>query len=300
LATWLTDPDNPITSRVLANRIWHYHFGVGIVATPNDFGENGSGPSHPQLLDYLARKLMVGQWRLKPLHRELVLSRAYRMSAFHPHAEQCSAADPDNRLLWRANYRRLESEVIRDAVLAVSGRLRFETGGPGFFEALPDGMGNSYPFFKWEPSAEDQRRRRSIYMFQRRNLVHPMMEAFDGADLNLSCEQRGKSVTAPQALSLFNSRFAHENSLCLAKRLREETDDDAKRVDRLFRLALSRPPTDAERQTCVAFLHDKRNSQVGESAAQDGDRDKQVDHDVSALRDLSLAIMNTNEFLYLD
>ena len=300
LAAWLTDAHNPITPRVLVNRIWHYHFGAGIVATPNDFGRNGTGPSHPELLDYLARKLVAGQWRLKPLHRELVLSRSYRTSVSHPDVTRCDQADPENRLLWRSHYRRLEAEVIRDAVLAVSGRLRFETGGPGFFEALPAGMGSSYSFFKWKPSPDDQRQRRSIYMFQRRNLVHPMMEAFDGADLNLSCERRGMSVTAPQALSLFNGRFAMENSLHLAKRIRDDSDDDAGRVDRLFWLAFSRAPTGAERAMCVTLLQEKRKSYADEAAAKEGASDEQADHDLSALRDLSLAVLNANEFVYLD
>jgi hypothetical protein len=294
LAEWLTDPNNPITPRVLANRVWQYHFGTGIVATPNDFGENGSGPSHPALLDYLAGKLVHGKWRLKPLHREIVLSRAYRSSVFHPDSEKCREVDPDGRLLWRSHYRRLESEAIRDTVLAVSGRLRFEAGGPGFLAALPEGMGSSYPFFKWEPSSEEQRRRRSVFMFQRRNLVHPMMEAFDGADLNVSCERRENSVTAPQALSLFNSQFVHRNSLHLAQRLCADADDDSKRVERLFWLALSRGPTDDESLACVEFLDEKRRVYSGE------DGDEQSDPDLQALRDLSLAIINTNEFLYLD
>ena len=300
LAAWLTDPHNPITPRVLVNRIWHYHFGAGIVATPNDFGKNGTGPSHPELLDYLARKLLDGQWRLKPLHRELVLSRTYRTSVSHPDASGCAQTDPDNRLLWRLHYRRLESEVIRDAVLAVSGRLRFETGGPGFFEALPAGMGSSYPFFEWNPSPEDQRRRRSVYMFQRRNLVHPMMETFDGADLNMSCERRGTSVTAPQALSLFNGRFAIDNCLHLAKRVREHSDKDSERVDRLFWLSFSRAPMDAERDTCVTFLQEKRQSYADELAANEDASEEQSDADLSALRDLSLAVLNANEFVYLD
>ena len=268
LATWLPHPHNPITSRALVNRIWHYHFGAGLVATPNDLGENGAGPSHPWLLDYLAHELQTNGWHLKPLHYQLVLSRAYRSAAFHPHAASCAQVDPDNRLLWRASYRRLESEVIRDAILAVSGQLQFEMSGPGFFEVQPDGMRNSYPFFIWKPSVENQRRRRSIYMFQRRNLVHPFMETFDSADLNLSCEQREKSITASQALSLFNSRFAYENSLHLATRLREQRRDDGERVKWLFRLALARPPTDREHQVCVTF-YDKSGPPMRKHPAQE-------------------------------
>ena len=300
LAQWLTHPKNPITSRVLANRIWQYHFGAGIVATPNDFGANGSGPSHPKLLDYLARMLLDHNWKLKSIHRELVMSRTYRTSSRHAKAEQYAEIDPENRLLWRSNLRRLESETIRDAVLAVGGRLRFETGGPGFFETLPKGMKRSFPFFTWEPSSEEQRRRRSVYMFQRRNLVHPMMEAFDGADMNHSCERRGASVTAPQALTLFNSRFAHENSMYLAQRVQAFGSEIELRIKRLFGLALSRYPSEAELSKCLAFLRQKQESYSDRVAEKDSRAETETDTELFALRDLALAIINTNEFIYLD
>ena len=260
LARWLTAKENPITARVLANRIWHYHFGSGIVATPNDFGSNGSGPSHPELLDYLATQLIRNGWRLKPLHRQIVLSRVYRSSTLHPQAERNAEIDPENRLLWRAPLRRLESEVVRDAVLRVCGRLHNEMGGPGFYDSLPKGMGVSYPFFEWHASDEQQRRRRSIYMFQRRNLVHPLMETFDGADLNMSCERRGQSVTAPQALSLFNSQFVYENSTHLARQLATHEEQDTLRIEQLYWLALARSPTDQEQRFCLTFLEEKRMS----------------------------------------
>lgn len=285
LAAWLTSSENPLPARVLVNRVWQYHFGMGIVATPNDFGQSGSGPSHPQLLDYLAQRLIAGGWKLKPLHRELVLSRTYRQSIHNSNATRFRQLDPDNRLLWRTHYRRLEAETLRDAMLAVSGSLNLEVGGPGFYEALPNGMQDKYSFFSWQPSSEDQRRRRSVYMFQRRNLVHPMMEAFDGPDLNQSCERRSTSVTAPQALSLLNGRMAHENADRLAKRLRAYSTEPQQRVERLYWLALSRPPEESEMSDCLAFL---------QKAGPDPEAQR------SSLRDLCLAIINTNEFLYLD
>jgi len=291
LAEWLTSPNNPIPLRVLANRVWHYHFGAGLVSTPNDLGKNGSGPSHPKLLDYLVRRLLAHRWHLKPFHRELLLSRTYRSATAHPQAKMCNEKDPDNRLLWRANLRRLESETIRDSILAVSGQLRLETGGPGFFETLPAGMKTSYSFFKWNQSSEEQRRRRSVFMFQRRNLIHPMMETFDGADLNHSCERRKASVTAPQALALFNGQFATENSLHLARRVLDQKSDDAQRVGQLFWLTLSRPATVAERNSCVSFLAEKRQAYA---AAED------EEDELLALRDLSMVLINTNEFLYID
>ncbi|MFN0126764.1 MAG: DUF1549 and DUF1553 domain-containing protein, partial [Verrucomicrobiales bacterium] len=195
LAQWVASAENPLTARVLANRIWQYHFGVGIVATANDFGVNGSGASHPELLDYLATRLIEDGWRLKPLHRLILLSRTYQLSSRHPQHEACSKTDPDNRLLWRAHFRRLEGEVLRDAMLAVSGRLLLTPGGPGFFDELPAEMGRDFSMFKWDPSEEDQRRRRSLYQFQRRNLIVPMMESFDAADMSASCPRRGASVT---------------------------------------------------------------------------------------------------------
>ncbi|HJN09746.1 MAG TPA: DUF1549 domain-containing protein [Pirellulaceae bacterium] len=156
LADWVASPHNPITARVIANRVWQYHLGRGLVATSNDLGVAGSGASHPELLDYLARWLIDHGWRLKPLHRMIVLSRTYRTSMVHPQHEDCRNLDPNNRLLWRADARRLEAETIRDAMLAVSGRLSLEAGGPGFYEALPDEMETSYSFFKWHVSSEDQ------------------------------------------------------------------------------------------------------------------------------------------------
>ena len=298
LAQWLTSPENPITPRVLVNRIWHYHFGAGIVATPNDFGINGSGVSHPELLDYLVRQLRSHQWRLKPLHKELVLSRTYRASTLHPEADHCNTVDPDNRLLWRAAQRRLESETVRDAILAVSGRLRLETGGPGYYDELPEGMATSYFQFTWKADPEDQRRRRSVYMFIRRNLVYPLLEAFDAADPNQPCEQRNHSVTASQALSLFNGQFANENSRHMAIRIRQEESDEARRIDRIFWLALSRAPEPTETEACRSFLESKRASYATEAGA--GKAGQPVDHDLSAWCDLCLAVLNTNEFLYLD
>ena len=295
LAQWLTSDANPITPRVLVNRIWNYHFGAGLVATPNDFGINGSGISHRNLLDYLVRQLRSHQWHLKPLHKELVLSRTYRTATLHPEAEHCATVDPDNRLLWRANHRRLESETVRDAILAVSGQLRFEMGGPGYYDKLPAGMATSYFQFTWKEDPEDQRRRRSVYMFVRRNLLLPLLDTFDAADPNQPCEQRSHSVTASQALSLFNGQFANDNSRHMANRLLQEESDEAQRIDRLFWLAVSRAPTEEEKQSCHTFLESKRKAYGVEAQA-----GQTVDHNQSAWRDLCLAILNTNEFLYLD
>ncbi|MDP6444866.1 MAG: DUF1549 and DUF1553 domain-containing protein [Pirellulaceae bacterium] len=294
LAEWLTSDANPLTPRVLANRIWQYHFHAGLVATANDFGANGSGVSHPHLLDYLARQLTTGGWRLKPLHREIVLSRTYRSSARHPEHQKCQDVDPDNRLLWRSTPRRLESETLRDAILAVSGRLRYEMGGPGFLEKLPAGMRTKYSFFEWEASPDELRLRRSIYMFQRRNLVHPMMEAFDVADLNLSCERRQQTITAPQALTLFNSEFAHENSLHMAQRLQGDGRDVPRQLELAYQTALGREPTADELSDCEAFIKSATERYSKREGVSEADRS------LFALRDVCLVLINTTEFLYLD
>ncbi len=289
LAQWISSPKNPLTARVLANRVWQYHFGVGIVATANDFGVNGSGASHPELLDYLATRLIENGWRLKPLHRLLLLSRTYQISSRHPQHDACAKIDPDNRLLWRAHFRRLEGEVIRDSMLAVSGRLLLTPGGPGFLDELPPEMGRDFSMFKWDPSEEDQRRRRSLYQFQRRNLIVPMMESFDSADMSASCPRRGASVTTPQVFTLFNSSFAYEISRHFARRVQREVGPVPRRqVEWVFSFAFGRKPTPAELDAGARFLDKQSGADTPDSEPS------------KALADFCLATLNANEFLYLE
>ncbi len=289
LAEWIASPKNPLTARVQVNRLWQHHFGAGIVATANDFGVNGAAASHPELLDYLATSLIENGWRLKPIHRLLLLSRTYRISSRHPQHEACAQIDPDNRLLWRAHFRRLEGEVLRDSMLAVSGRLLLTPGGPGFFEELPPEMGRDFDMFKWDPSEENQRRRRSLYQFQRRNLVIPMMESFDGADMSASCPKRSTSVTTPQVFTLFNSNFSHETSRHFARRvLREAGPAPGRQVERVFSLAFGRKPTTPELDAGVRFLGKQPGTETTDSTPS------------KALADLCLVALNANEFLYLD
>ena len=289
LAEWIASSKNPLTARVQVNRLWQQHFGAGIVATANDFGVNGAGASHPELLDYLATRLIENGWRLKPIHRLLLLSRTYQLSSRHPQHEACAKIDPDNRLLWRAHFRRLEGEVLRDSMLAVSGRLLLTPGGPGFFEELPSEMGRDFDMFKWDPSEENQRRRRSLYQFQRRNLVIPMMESFDGADMSASCPKRSASVTTPQVFTLFNSNFSHETSRHFARRvLREAGPAPGRQVERVFSLAFGRKPTATELETGIRFLGKQPGTETTDSTPS------------KALADLCLVALNANEFLYLD
>jgi hypothetical protein len=280
LAAWLTRPDHPLTSRVIVNRVWQWHFGRGLVATPSDFGLMGEPPSHPELLDRLALELVDRGWSLKAVHRLIVTSATYRQSSRKLEAE--AQADPDNRLLWHHARRRLDGEAIRDALLDVSGRLNRSIGGPGVFPELPaeltrlSGKGKAWPV---STNAED-RNRRSLYVFTRRNLRYPFFEAFDRPDTNASCPKRAVTTIAPQALSLLNGKLAVDCAKALAERVdREAGPDRTSRVDRAYRLALGRGPDVAERELALAFLA--------------GD-------DQVPLADFCLSLLNVNEFVYID
>ena len=271
LADWISSGNNPLTARVMANRVWQHHFGAGLVTTPNDFGINGAKPSHPELLDYLAAELMDKGWRLKPLHRMLVTSKVYRQSSHHSKFTAFSERDPDNRFLWRAHFRRLEAESMRDAMLHVSGELNEVGGGPGYRAQLPSEMGTKFPFFTWVPAGEADQARRSVYMFHRRNMVLPFMESFDVADASESCGRRTSSVNATQVFMMFNSDFASERAASLA--------------EAVFRYALGRPPSSAELEQCASFLNDETES------------DEELD---VPLKELCLVVFNSNEFSYLE
>jgi hypothetical protein len=309
LAKWLTRPENPLTARVVVNRLWQHHFGRGIVATPNDFGTRGDRPTHPELLDWLARELVeptVGDgrpWTLKRMHRLMVCSATYRQSSSAERGTRNAelkkvgasipnsairtphSIDPENALLWRMNRRRLEAEAIRDAVLAAAGTLNREVGGPSvkvplepevydliFTEDEPSGL--------WPVTADPKQHvRRSIYLFLKRNVRLPMLEAFDQPDTLNSCAVRPVSTFAPQALILMNGPFTREQSRAMADDLaRTLGTDPTAQVTALYRRALGRPPTDAEMRLCREFL------------TRQGNR---------ALADLCLAVFNTNEFAHV-
>ena len=196
LAKWLTDPANPLAPRVMVNRIWQHHFGAGIVGTPSDFGIMGERPTHPELLDWLTQEFIHRGWSMKAMHRLIMSSAAYQQSA--DYRADAAAIDPGNRLLWSFRRQRLESEVIRDSSLAVAGLLNLKAGGPSVYPELPEGM--LAPRGGWKVSAADERNRRSVYIFVKRNSRYPMMEAFDMPDTHESCPRREITTTAPQAL----------------------------------------------------------------------------------------------------
>ncbi|QEH36009.1 hypothetical protein OJF2_45670 [Aquisphaera giovannonii] len=278
LAEWLTRADHPLTGRVLVNRLWQHHFGRGLVATPSDFGTMGEEPSHPELLDWLACELVARGWSLKAMHRLMVTSATYRQSSRASAA--ALAADPDNTLLWRHGRLRLDGEAIRDALLAVSGRLNPALGGPPVFPELPDELTKlSNKGAVWPVSDRRlDRDRRSLYVFIRRNLRYPFFEAFDRPDTNASCPRRPTTTIAPQALTLLNSRLANDAAHALAARIASTAgaDRDAQ-VELAYRITVSREPDADERRTARSFL------------AHGG-----------TFRHFCLALLNANEFLYVE
>ena len=279
LAAWLTDPSHPLTARVFVNRVWQYHFGAGLVKTVNDFGTKGDRPSHPELLDWLASSFTSGGWRLKPLHRLIVLSHAYRQSdrSRAPSAEAVTA-DPENRLLWHFPRRRLAAEEIRDAMLAASGRLNHKAGGPSVMLPVdPEMIRLLYKPAQWKVARDAaEHDRRSIYLIAKRNLRPPFLDVFDSPALMTSCGRRQSSTHAPQALELLNGRLSNDLASSFALRLEAESGGDpAKVVSRAFALALGREPTDRERALAHEFLREQ------------------------PLSEFALAVFNLNGFLYV-
>jgi hypothetical protein len=248
LSRWIVDPANPLTARVWVNRLWQYHFGEGLVRSPDNFGFTGERPTHPELLDWLAARFIQESWHTKPIHRLILLSAAYRQSSIHPKAVLYEQADAANRLWWRAERRRLDAESLRDALLASSGALdRSRLGGPGFVpDVSPDALeGLSMKDKAWTPSPPEEQRRRSVYLFAKRGLIAPLMTTFDSPDTTLPCGRRDVTLVAPQALSLMNSAFVHQQSQVLAREVVAMTPaaDPHERICIAWRKTLGRDPT---------------------------------------------------------
>ncbi|HZW30989.1 MAG TPA: PSD1 and planctomycete cytochrome C domain-containing protein [Isosphaeraceae bacterium] len=284
LARWLAAPDNPLTARVIVNRLWHHHFGMGLVKTVNDFGTKADRPSHPRLLDWLAATLVENGWRLKPIHRLILLSSTYRQSSRvgrgspDPAHREALRDDPENRLFWRFARRRLEAEEIRDAMLAVSGRLNARLGGPSVMVPVdPEIVQLLYKPSQWQVARDATAHdRRSIYLIAKRNLRLPFLETFDAPALLTSCPRRESSTHAPQALELLNGRLSNDLAAAFARRLEAETGGEPERVvPRAYLLALGRLPTPAERALALEFLREQ------------------------PLREFTLALFNLNGFLYV-
>ncbi|WP_315851953.1 DUF1549 and DUF1553 domain-containing protein [Tautonia rosea] len=304
LARWLADPSHPLTARVMVNRLWQHHFGRGLVATPNNFGIMGEPPTHPDLLDWLAVEFAEGGFRLKAMHRLMVTSATYRQSS--KGSDQGLEEDPDNLLLSRMPRRRLEAEVLRDQILAVAGTLNRTPGGPGVRLPLEPEVANQVYKGRWEPTPDpDEYTRRSIYLFVKRNIPLPFMEAFDAPDTLVSCGERNISIHAGQALALLNSSLLDEQSRNFARRLLAEVGPDPDLLaDRAIEFALSRPARPEERARARQFLEGQTALLEAEAEAKapvPSLRSEGVDPALcAALSDLCLVLMNLDEFLYVD
>jgi hypothetical protein len=285
LADWLVDPEHPLTARVFVNRVWQTYFGTGLSAASNDFGVMGEDPSHPHLLDYLAGELIRGRWSVKRLHRAIVLSSTYQTSSFFPSEKdrqtdwrRARQVDPDNRLLSHFPRRRLDAEALRDGLLSVAGMLNREPGGPGVRPPLPPEMVRTLKHGQWDvtPSVP-QHHRRSIYLFARRNLRYPFFATFDRPTADQPCMRRDTSTTAIQSLTLLNATIMMDVSETLARRLENTHPRIDQQIDAAYRRVYSRPPEPGERELSRAFL-----SSGGRTV------------------DLCRALLNSNEFLYVD
>ena len=287
LANWIASADNPLAARVMANRVWQHHFGRGIVRSPNNFGLQGDKPTQPALLDWLASELIRQDWRLKPLHRLIVTSAAYRMSSrANPEALK---ADPTNDHFWRFDMRRLSAEEIRDSVLDLSGTLNFKMGGPGIYPEIPASVmaGQSQPGLGWGKSTPEEQARRSVYVFIKRSLLTPILESFDVAETDRSTPVRFATTQPTQALSMINGEFLNQQAATLAGRLKREAGaDTAAQVNLALRLATARTPSPVEVARGVGLIESLQ--------ARDG-----LDPD-AALSAFCLAVLNLNEFLHLD
>jgi hypothetical protein len=249
------------------------------VKTQNDFGANGDRPSHPELLDYLAGEFVTNGWRMKPLHRMIVLSSAYQQSTHSPQEKLAREKDPENRLLWRFNRHRLEAEELRDAMLAISGKLNGKAGGPSVLLPVDKELVDQlYKPSQWTVTGDkDEQYRRSIYLIAKRNLRLPFMQVFDQPMLQTSCPRRESSTHAPQALELLNGKTANELAIAFADRLQREAGSiPAQQVERAYRLVGGRSPTRIEKKLALEFLKEQ------------------------PLKEFALAMLNLNEFLYVN
>jgi len=252
LARWITRPDQPLTWRSIVNRLWHYHFGQGIVGSPNDFGRMGQLPSHPELLDWLSAELLGNGQSLKSIQRLIVTSSVYRQSSGH--REAAARKDGSNQLLWRMNRRRLEAEEIRDAVLSTSGRLDRRMYGPGFYLFMLEKTAHSphYEYHKYDP-ADATTHRRTIYRFIVRSQPDPFMTTLDCADSSQSTPRRNETLTSLQALSMLNHRFNLAMAEHFSSRLEGEAEDLAGQVSAGFRLVTGRHPGKRELEQLVSY-----------------------------------------------
>jgi len=287
LADWIAGPANPLTARVMANRLWQHHFGRGIVPTSSDFGKLGEPPTHPELLDWLAAEFVARGWKIKEMHRLLMTSSAYRMSSACDAA--AAAKDPSNLLFGRFNMRRLTAEELRDSILAANGTLNLKMSGPSIFVKLPPEVlaTSSTPGKVWGVSAPEEAARRSVYIKVKRSLLIPLLAGHDFADTDSSCAVRFATTVPTQALTLLNSAFMSEQAAIFARRLEEQAPgDSAGQIRRALRAVTQRPPGEREVARGLKLIEDLRQK---DGVAPD-----------RALAVFCLMALNLNEFVYLD
>jgi mono/diheme cytochrome c family protein len=285
-ADWITSKDNPMTARVMANRIWQNHFGRGIVSTPNDFGKFGTLPTHPELLDWLATELVDGGWKIKRLHKLIMMSSSYQRSAVA--TADALKADPGNMLFGRFTMRRLTAEEVRDSILAVSGQLNLKAGGPSIYPKIPKEVlaGQSVPGSGWHTSPPAEANRRSVYVHIKRSLQVPILAQYDQADADTTCPVRYTTTVPTQSLGMLNGEFSNEAAAAFAKRLEKEAADLDARIALAIRLTNARTPDADEVKRDREFFNELKT------------RFRLTDGE--ALRQYCLLCLNGNEFVYLD
>jgi hypothetical protein len=296
LAEWMTDLEHgagALAARVIVNRVWQHHFGQGLVRTVNDFGVQGETPSHPELLEWLTSEFVRSGWKLKHLHRLIMTSGVYLQASSFDEAK--AKIDPDNRLLWRRRPLRIESEVLRDAILSISGTLNPQMFGPAVKVPIPAeaiqarNMKDPYPKdLKDTPATH----RRSIYIFHKRVVQAPLMQAFDGPDAQASCGRRENTTVAPQALALLNDPFLRARASDFARKLRGEAGKELEpQISSAWKIALGRPPSAGELKTSAAFIRGRLQQRSDEQSSK---------NEHLALTDFCQAIFALNEFIYVD
>ena len=287
LGKWITDPKNPRTSRVAVNRVWQNHFGKGICSTSSDFGYLGEEPTHPELLDWMATEFVEKGWSVKELQRMIMLSNTYKMSSRSQ--EEALAKDPQNKLIWRFNMRRMSAEEIRDNILSVTGQLNLKMGGESFYSKLDEAVlaTSSTKGGKWGNSSPEERNRRAVYIKIKRSLKDPMLTGFDFADTDAPCPQRFTTTVATQALNLLNSNFVNDKAAIFAKRLEEEVKGDiTARIKRGLEIVTSKPAN-------------PKSLKIAEEMVKKLKSDHGLD-DQAALQRFCLVALNMNEFIFVD
>jgi len=300
LARWLTRKENPLAARVMVNRLWQHHFGVGIVGSASDFGLMGDAPTHPELLDWLAVEFVENGWSLKHMHRLMVLSSTYQQSSRVERTSEGLKKDLDNSLLWHARRRRLEGEALHDAMLQISGELSLRMHGPSAKPKLPAALGVRY---SWTPDPKlDDQNRRSIYVMARRNMRYPLFDVFDMPDQHNPCACRSLTTTAPQALLMLNGDFTQERAQAWAMKLLKQHGSNLDALcEQVYRTAWGRSPRPVEVRIGRQFIETQTDALAGQAMPEGVNVPRGIDSARAiAVIDFCQAVFNTNEFLYVD